>query len=159
MVSDHPLVDALQAEYDEAFRMFRDAVQRLDDEQWGLGRPTWTEVPARTARHTLLCAAFYIAPSREGFDWQPDGQKYWECPVEALPGRQATLEEIDRIAGATRDYLAGHSDDELCTRLAAASRGKTRVHWMIYALRHLTHHVAQLSGQCKQRGLAAAAWE
>jgi hypothetical protein len=30
---------------------------------------------------------------------------------------------------------------------------------MIYALRHLQHHVAQISAECKRRGFGAAKWE
>lgn len=158
--STGPLTQALLTEHAEAFRMFRDAVARLDDAQWGRGEPSWTEVPARVAVHTLLCAAFYIAPSRDGFDWEPGGLRYREDPIERLPGREATLAEIDRVAAETDAYLLRHGDTGLLTGLAeSAGRGQTRVAWMIYALRHLQHHVAQLSAECKRRGLGAAAWE
>ncbi len=140
--------------------MFRDAVARLGDEQWGQGHPSWTEVPARVARHTLLCAAFYIAPSRAGFDWEPDGVDYLNDLIDRLPGPDATLAEIDRIAAETDAYLLRHGDSGLLNGLAeSAGKGQTRVAWMIYALRHLQHHVAQLSAECKRRGLGAAAWE
>ncbi len=155
-----PLTDALRHEYAEAFRMFRDAVGRLDDAQWGQGEPTWTETPARAAMHTLLCAAFYIAPSRDGFDWEPGGVRYWADPIDQLPDQQATLAEIDRVAAAVDDYLTRRGDAGLLTGQAeSAGQGQTRVAWMIYALRHLQHHVAQISAECKRRGLGAAAWE
>ena len=155
-----PLTEALQNEYAQAFGMFRDAVSRLDDDQWGRGEPSWTEVPARIAMHTLLCAAFYIGPSRDGFNWKPGGIRFWDAPIADLPSRDATLGQIDEMAAQTAAYLARHGDTGLLTeRAESAGRGQTRVAWMIYALRHLQHHVAQLSAECKRRGLGAAAWE
>ncbi|MEM7627746.1 MAG: DinB family protein [Planctomycetota bacterium] len=155
-----PLTAALRQEFAEGFRMFRDAVDRLNDTQWGEGEPSWTEVPARATMHTLLCAAFYIAPSREGFDWEPGGVRYWEDPVHKLPDRAATRAQLERVAADTDRFLRQHGDEGLLREPAeSAGQNQTRVAWMVYALRHLQHHVAQLSAECKRRGLGAAAWE
>ena len=158
-MSDQPVTEALQREYSMAFRMFRDAVNRLDNEQWGQGEPTWTEVPARTAMHTLLCAAYYIADTSDGFEWRPSGVQFWDAPIDQLPDRQATLAEIDRLADETEAYLVRNGDAGLLNQQAGTNPELTRVAWIIYALRHLQHHVAQISAECKRRRLGAAKWD
>lgn len=154
-----PLTVALLAEFAGTFRMFRDGINRLDDQQWGEGAPTWTEVPARIAMHTLLCADFYIAPSREGYNFEPDGVQWWDAPIDKLPTRQEALDWITRTEQATIEYLTANGDTGLLTEKAAtAGKGQTKVHWLIYALRHLQNHVSQLSAECKKRGIGAADW-
>ncbi len=157
--SDEPLTQALRREHAEVFRMFRDAVNRLDDSQWTQGEPSWTEVPARAAMHTLLCAEYYIAPSPDGFDWKPGGVQYGDAPVDQLPSRDQTLASIERLAAETDAYLIHHGDDGLLHEKAETDPvGRPRFAWMIYAVRHLQHHVAQISAECKRRGLGAAVW-
>ncbi|MEM1211120.1 MAG: hypothetical protein AAGI68_02375 [Planctomycetota bacterium] len=154
------LTTALREGFAEAFRMFREVVERLDESGWIQGESTWVEVPSSAAMHTLVCAAFYIAPSRDDFDWEPGGLRYWEDPPEKLPGPSTTLAAIARVAGEVDDYLLQHGDAGLLQGKAeSAGRGQSRVQWMVYALRHLQHHVSQMSAECKRRGLGAAAWE
>ncbi len=151
---------ALRREFDESFRMLADGVARLDDEAWGQGEPTWTEVPARVALHILDTAQFYVADSHEGFAPEPAGLRFWDSPIEDLPDRAETLEHIERVRQLVDDYLVENGDDGLRRGLAGtAPTEQRRVQWMTYALRHQQHHVAQLSAQCKIRGFGAAAWE
>lgn len=154
-----PLTRALVREHSEAFRMFRDAVTRLNDEQWGEGQPTWTEVPARVALHTLLCADYYISPGNDQYIMPQHGIHFWDVPIDQLPDRQETLKWIDTIEQATVDYLTTNSDEGLLNiRAESARREQSKAEWLTYALRHLTHHVAQLSAECKKRGIGAADW-
>ncbi len=158
-LSQQPLTRALIREHTEAFRMFRDAVNRLDDEQWGKGEPTWTEVPARIAFHTLYCADFYISPGNDQYIMSNRDVQWWIVPIDQLPNQKETLDLIDTIEQATVDYLTTNGDVGLLTEKAAsARREQTRAEWLTYALRHLSHHVAQLSAECKRRGLGAADW-
>lgn len=158
-LSQQPLTRALIREHTEAFRMFRDAVNRLDDEQWGKGEPSWTEVPARIALHILYCADFYISPGNDQYLMPNRDVQWWIAPIDELPDRQQTLAWIDKIEQATVDYLKSNGDVGLLNEKAAsARREQTRVEWLTYALRHLSHHVAQLSAECKRRGLGAADW-
>ncbi|MEM8873737.1 MAG: hypothetical protein AAGD32_05700 [Planctomycetota bacterium] len=154
------VTQALRTEFKEAFRMFADAVARLDDTAWGEGEPTWTEVPARISMHILLTAEFYVSKDRDATDWEPGGLRYWDSPIDALPDRAATLAEIERVATLVDTYLVENGDDGLRGGKAeTAGEGQSRVAWMVYALRHLQHHVGQLSAQCKIRGFGAAPWE
>ncbi|MEM8781827.1 MAG: GFA family protein [Planctomycetota bacterium] len=154
------VTDALRREFGEAFRMFADAVRRLDDQAWRQGEPSWTEVPARTAMHILLTAEYYVAEDRESYDWEPDRWQYWDSPVEKLPDRAATLNDIERVAKRVDAYLTWQGDAGLrLGTVETKSAVRPRVAWMIYALRHLQHHVAQLSAQCKARGFGAAPWD
>ena len=121
--------------------------------------PSWTEVPARAAMHTLLAAAFYIAPAAEGFDWQPGGIQYWDAPGDRLPSRAETLATIDRMEAETAAYLRERGDEGLLRERAATDPvDRPSVAWMVYALRHLQHHVAQISAECKRRDLGPTVW-
>lgn len=140
--------------------MFKDVVERLDEVQWLQGDPTWMEVPAAASMHTLVCAEFYIATSRYEYEWEPNGVSYWNDPPEKLPGPKITLTEIERVAAQVDAYVEHHGDVGLLQGHAeTAGQGQSRVQWMVYALRHLQHHVSQMSADCKRRGLGAAAWE
>lgn len=139
--------------------MFRDAVHRLDDSEWTQGQPSWTEVPARAAMHTLLCAAYYIGSSPDGFDWQLGGVQCEDAPADQLPSRAQILASIDRIAAETDTYITHHGDDGLLHEEAETDPvDRSRIAWMIYALRHLQHHVAQIGAECKRRGLGPTVW-
>jgi len=156
--NSQPVTEALRQEHAEGFRMLADAVQRISDEAWGQGG-IWTEVPARAALHTLLCARYYIAPTGENFSWNPSGVVFWKSPISELPTRVQMLEQITAVAAETDAYLVHNGDEGLLHQTAATNPTRTRVANMIYALRHLQHHVAQISAECKRRGFGAAKWE
>lgn len=153
-----PVTEALREEYREGFRMFAEAVGRISEEEWGKGG-NWTEVPARTAMHTLLCARFYIAETGDGFEWSPGGVEFWGSPVSELPSRGRMLEEVAACGGETDRYLVENGDEGLMREKAGTNPGRTRVANMIYGLRHLQQHVGQMSAECKRRGFGAARWE
>lgn len=156
--NSQPLTDALRREYAEGFRMFADAVQRISDQEWGQGK-FWTEVPGRAALHTILCARYYIAPSAKSFQWSPGGVVFWKSPMSELPDCKQMLNEIASVAAETDAYLVQNGDEDLLHQRAATSPERTRVANMIYALRHLQHHVAQISAECKRKGFGAAKWD
>ena len=156
--NSQPVTEALRQEHAEGFRMFTDAVQRISDEEWGRGG-IWTEVPARAALHTLLCARYYIAPTGVNFSWEPGGVVFWKSPISELPTRVQMLEQIATVAAETNAYLVQNGDEGLLHQTSATNPARTRVANMIYALRHLQHHVAQISAECKRRGFGAAKWE
>ena len=153
------IVESCEKQLAKSFDMLRDVVGRLDDDQWHIGDGTWTEVPSRAAYHAVQCAEFYIWDTNaEPFEWAKDGLRCQDCPPQRLPGREELLKTIDRIEDQTRAWLRQRGDAGLVAPNDKGADHACGLERMLYAARHMQHHVAQISHEAKRRGLGAAQW-
>lgn len=156
---DQTIVASFEQQFGKSWDMLRDAIGRLDDDHWH-GGDLLTDVPSRSALHVVQCARFYIWEGTvEAFDWNRGGCSWHDAAREQLPSREDMLRSIDGIEADTRAWLQKKGDAGL-----VAPDDRKPMHFasgverMLYALRHLQHHVAQISQESKRRGDGAAAW-
>jgi hypothetical protein len=154
-----PIVDAFLNQYARAVSMLRDAIARLTDQQWNVGGPTWAEVPSCAACHAIQCAEYYICDDRSAFRWDAHKWKAWEYPPRNMPTRGEAIAYLDRVAAMTVQWVRRQSDSKLLAvdpRLSDPPR--SLLEELLYALRHLQHHTAHISQECKRRGFGASEW-
>ena len=82
-----------------------------------------------------------------------------ETPLADLPSRTRVLELFGDMETTILDWLRGHGDAGLTgSEPTWPWTGDRALGQALYLLRHLQHHVAQMSGECKRRGLGAVVW-
>jgi len=144
-----PTGQALARQFRGAFGGLRDIIAKLPDEHWHAGA-TRDQVPARRVHHAVECAGRHC-------------RLRGRCRAEAHIGTR-------EAAHRSRDDMLAYVDDTACRveaaleamadeQFAAPTRrfGMELEHWL-YALRHLQHHVGQLSSTLRERRLPPMKW-
>jgi uncharacterized damage-inducible protein DinB len=149
------LADALKGQFVKAFGILEPAIRSFSDSAWRRGKPPF-EGPARAASHVLQCAEFYTTEDKAVF--VNLGKKIWQMSDEELPSQDQLREYLAHVKKATLAWVdmigeeglgrAWHNDD--------AMNGLER---LLYALRHLQHHVGEVCAYQKQNGLEPAEWK
>jgi hypothetical protein len=131
-----------------AFDGLRDVIRKMPDTQWCAGS-TRDQVPARRAQHAIMCLACHAWGAR----WEPvrrdeSGEPVYRSRADML----AYLDDTERNAQAA---LGGVADAEF---LQVSTRAESRLERWVYAVRHLQHHVGQLSATLRERRLTPMKW-
>lgn len=148
--------DALVEQYGRAWDMTRELVEGFAEDRWRSGDHSGL-IPARWALHALDGADFYSRPTVEGFVSEVRHID-WSGPADQIPDQRWALEYLERVAGRSREWLASVTDE--------AWLGPTPFHWTggtvlesaVYALRHLTYHLGELSMLLREAGAEETAW-
>ena len=156
-MSDRPIRDAVKSQYAATFQMLREAIGRVTDAEWLVGGPTWTDVPANSACHAMICARSYVDPNSGGLDWKKTNWDDLRYPPQNMPGRTEALAYLDQVEKATWAFLENTSEAGFL-KSSGPNTQYTVLEHVIYAIRHMQHHTAQISHESKRRGLKAAAW-
>jgi hypothetical protein len=141
--------EALANQFAAAFGGLRDVITKVPDDQWWVGE-TRDQVPARRALHALAAACHHCRVAEGAPRRVRDDE-----PVSAYPSREEMLAHVDEIARHVADTLRGTTDDDL---LASTRRFATALEYWLYALRHIQHHVGQLSSTLRERRLRSMKW-
>lgn len=147
------ITTVIQNQFSCAFDILRDAIPSFTDEQWRQGSPAYNG-PCRTATHVLLCAEYYVTNA-------PDiqlrfGKKLWEMSKDELPSQETMLQYLDEVRNKTHLWVGS-----LKTDLTEADSDKLQpqLEKVIYALRHLQHHIGELCVYQKELGIEPAPWK
>lgn len=144
-----PIGCALARQFQGAFGGLRDILERLPDAQWYVGA-TVDQVPARRAHHAIMWAGRYCRPAM-GHHPAARGTD----PETAYRGRAEMLAYLDETSCQIEAALEATTDEQF---LAAGPGGHTLLEHWIYNLRHLQHHVGQLSSTLRERRLLPMKW-
>lgn len=149
--------EGLAAQWDRAWMMLLDALSKFPEEEWRAERGQELS-PARVAFHTVEPVDFYRGEGPAGYrlrfpvDWE-DG------PSEELPSAGELADWARELRAAVDAQLRAMSDAEL---LSAANpypwTGANRLEHWLYGLRHLHHHLGELHGMLRRRGLPLEEW-
>lgn len=150
--------DALIEQWDRTWGMLRDAIQNFPENQWRTGDDDYS-VPARLALHAVDTAAFYAYESPEAapnpirfhVDWK-------EAAPAELPSRDEILQFLADTQKGLSTWLAAQDDGQMCAKNAFEWTGGSVLSRMIYSVRHLQHHAAELNLELHRRGLNSADW-
>jgi hypothetical protein len=115
--------------------------------------------PVRQAFHIIDAVSAYTDPDPETWE-QSDLSRTWDtAPVEAFPGREELLADLDAVEAKAKVWLEGLTDEEW-TRDQKKSpwAGATTLDRALYALRHTQYHVALIHGELRQLGLPRPDW-
>jgi uncharacterized damage-inducible protein DinB len=155
-----PTGEAIASQFGAALDMLENAIRACPD-------PLWAD-PSRNpqywylAYHTLFYTDLYLSPGQEGFH-PPSPYTLSEYdPSGALPPRVYTKEELLSYLGhgrrKLRDVIDGLTDESAAGQLAFGSITGPRLEVLLYSLRHVQHHAAQLNLILRQVTDSAPRW-
>jgi hypothetical protein len=144
-----PTGEALSRQFQGAFGGLRDVIGKLPEAQWYVGRAE-DQIPARRAHHAIMWAGRYCRPLGG-----PHPAARGSTPETTWRSRTDMLAYLDETARQIETALDGTTE----AQFAGPGRGGHSLleHW-IYNLRHLQHHVGQLSSTLRELRLPAMKW-
>ena len=156
-----PLQSALQSQYSATLGMLENAISACPDDVWEEEQeghwPFWY-----MAFHTLFFLDHYLADTDADFaPPAPFGLTELD-PSGAMPERTYAREELLRYLEHSRrrafEVIAALTDARAAEVTAFRRRAMPRAELLIYNLRHVQHHVAQLNLTLRRRTGTAPAW-
>jgi hypothetical protein len=150
------LCDALKRQFDNSFDILAAAIPTFAPDAWRKGSPPFNG-PARAALHVLQCAEFYTNEDGAVFIWL--GKKCWELADGELPSQQQMLDYLAEDRAKTLAWIDGIGDAGLAAAWHDTKKAATALERIVYALRHLQHHIGEICAYQKQNGLEPAPWK
>lgn len=152
------LKQVILSQFDASLAMLRDCIKKCPADCWDtpIGKyPFW-----QVAYHTLCFGEWYLC--KDGAKWEPDVRPEGRHPRglaelrDEYPSRKFTQKELLAYVDDCRKVLAGQIKSETPKSLSGPG-GSTwlkvsRAELYIYNLRHIQHHVGQLSAALRRAG-------
>lgn len=148
--------NALIEQYDRAWDMARQLIEGFAEDRWRSGDHPGL-IPAHWALHALDGADFYSRPAIEGFASEVRHID-WAGPADAIPDQGWALEYLERVSARSRQWLASMTDEAWLGPTPFDWTGGTALESAVYALRHLTYHLGELSMLLREAGAEETAW-
>jgi hypothetical protein len=142
---------ALIGQFEAALAMLNACVAACPAEHWegkiANGSFRWA------AYHTLFFADYYLSASEDAFQLRPLHQRGGdERGEDACPGlsQQETLEYVPLVRQKLLDTLAAETANTLAGPSGFSWRKFSRAEIHLYNLRHVQHHVGQMSAYLRR---------
>lgn len=163
------LLAALRGQFEASLAMLRACLEQCPDEHW-----TDDADPARriarypfwmVAYHTLCFVDCYLSPSNDRWEptprFHPNGRQELE---DEYPSRSFSKAELldyaafckDKVARVLGDGPEAQSPESLSARSGFSWLAFTRIELHLYNLRHVQHHVGQLTAYLRRTGVEVA---
>ena len=139
--------DEIAAQLGGALDMLENAIRACPDRLWG-------DVPGPQefwylAYHVIFFADLYLSPGQEGFAPPPPYTLSEFDPAGLMPDRVYTKDELLAYLAHDRRKLKGDlaelTEERARERLSFGSITGTRLEVLLYNMRHVQHHSAQLN--------------
>ena len=158
-MTDDRITKSLRKQCRSAWIMVEDAIDKCEESEWRKPAAIPFFVPARIILHIIQTFDYYVDTTPKQFNWHRFGD--WEnASAEELPGKESLrsyLQKIRKKANSWLDAARGEgldiSDDVFRTDFEAP------VERLIYAIRHLHHHLGQLSFDLQLRKGSEILWD
>lgn len=149
------------------WKQFGAAIDMLENAMHACPDALWRDRSRRPefwylAYHTLFWLDFYLSESPDGFAPPAPFTLDELDPAGVLPDRPYTRPELQRYLehgrAKCRATIKALSDEMARQRCGFARRDMSRFELLLYNLRHVQHHAAQLNLILRQQVDAAPAW-
>jgi hypothetical protein len=152
--------EAIRQQFGAAIDSLGGAIRSLPDDAWTSG-DRWQQ-PWYLTFHTLFWLDLYLAESAVGYEPPPPFTR-GELEPGVFPDRAYTKQELlawlDRCRKALAARLATIATDEGARRRCRLPWGEMEaVELLLYNLRHVQHHVAQLNLITRRAGGEPSPW-
>ena len=141
------------------WQMYNEAINKIPDEEWKTGEIDYL-IPARQILHGIETLDFYstTAPDvythgyRFNLDWQ-------RASADQLPSKDQLFTYLDEVKEKMETWING-LDDELfhSPEQLYPWTGSTLMGRVLYSLEHSRHHLGELNGELRRRGLSRIKW-
>ena len=155
---DNMIISSLIDQFDRALHMFRTAVTNCPDDEWLTGDLDYLR-PAGVAYHVVESLVFYGGDvAVDSFNWGGRFGCDWEDPdASKLPTRKDVLTYLDETWSSVRTWMMTCDPDQSETLFSWTG---TILHSrLLYVLRHIQHHTAEMSLELKRRGYVCPDWK
>ena len=143
--------------FDRSLQMFRTAVASFPADEWTKGDLDYLR-PSGVAYHVVECMEFYTGEVPvDKFTWGGRFGCDWEVPEPAkLPTQEQVIEYLDEIWSKAQAWLK--TCDPAQSEMLFPWTGSTLHGKLLYLLRHIQHHTAEMSLELKRRGYSSPDW-
>ncbi len=157
---DRGMKQALWSQFGAALDMLEGAIRHCPDDLWSdrSRRPEYWYL----VYHTVFWLDLYLSDSVEGFAPPPPFTLDELDPRGVLPervyARQELLDYLEHGRRKARVLIAGFTDASARSAQSFHSVQGTRVEILLYNLRHIQHHTAQLYATLRQAIDSTPGW-
>ncbi len=151
----YPMREEFARQFDCALDILAEAIVSFRPETWVAGKAPY-DGPARAGVHALQCGRFFTSGDKE--IWNNLGKPVWEMSDQELPSQQETVGYLEEVREEIHHWLDRLEDEELDASVDF-EHARTRFELLLYAMRHLQHHIGELCAYQKKCGLAPAIWK
>jgi hypothetical protein len=152
--------DVLQFQFAASLQMLGNAIFACPDEVWG-DEISYYEF-WYYAYHTIFWTDFYLSNMPEEEFAPPAPFTLGEFEADVLPPRVykkgELLEYLEFVTSKCRNYISSLSNESMMQHLKIGRRDYSLLEWLLYNMRHVQHHAAQLNLLLRQRTDAAPNW-
>jgi hypothetical protein len=150
------LISTVQDHFARAWGMLAEMIDNIPDREWTKG----DVVPAQHVVHVIVGANVFVGDVPLD-QWDPTeflGTEAraggpWNFSPEELWSREVALSKLAEMRETVEQLLAKLDDASLLEpETVHPWTGQTRMGKMIYELRHIQHHLGEISGELKRRG-------
>jgi uncharacterized damage-inducible protein DinB len=158
----------LWKQFGAAIDMFENAIRACPNEVWSdrSTAPQWVSNDVvgfwYVAFHTLFFLDFYLSDSSEGFAPPPPFTLDEMDPAGLLPEQPYTQDELmtylDHCRKKCRKAIGALTDERACQRCRFERPDLSVAELLLYNMRHVQHHTAQLNLILRQTVASAPRW-
>ena len=143
---------------ERAVKMFKEAVIAFPDVEWKQGEIDYLR-PAGVAYHVVESIEFYTGHlTVDQFKWGHRFHCDWEdSDASKLPDQNEVLAYLDEVWEQSRNWI--RAENLLHTETLFPWSGSTLLSRLLYVLRHIQHHTAEMSVELKRRGYPCPDWQ
>ena len=156
------------SQFGAAIDMLQNAMRACPDELWSDSSksPEWVERDVvgfwYVAYHTLFFLDFYLSGSAEGFAPPAPFTLDELDPAGLLPERAYTKAELqsylDHVREKCRTTIEGMTDADFLKPAGFKWLDLNQAELLLYSMRHVQHHAAQLNLMIRQKAGSAPRW-
>lgn len=154
------LKPVLWQQFGASLDMLENALIACPDEVWG------KEISFYAfwyyAYHTLFWTDFYVSNEQEEDFRPPAPFTVGEFEADVLPERVYSKAELitylEFVRAKARTHIAALTPERMQTQLKIGRRDFSLLEWLLYNLRHVQHHAAQLNLLLRQAGVTPPNW-
>ena len=152
--------DVLQFQFTASLQMLGNAIGACPDEVWG-DQISYYEF-WYYAYHTIFWTDFYLSSIPEEEFSPPAPFTLSEFEADVLPPRVYSqpelLEYLESVKTKCKSHILGLTAENMMQHLKIGRRDYSHLEWLLYNLRHVQHHAAQLNLLLRQRTNSAPNW-
>jgi hypothetical protein len=152
----------LWQQFGAAIDMLENAVRACPDKVWNGHAPQADKEFWYLAYHTLFFLDYYLSESETGFVPPLPFTLSELDPKGVLPERVYTKEELltyfDHGRQKCQKMIAGLTEEKMYQRAGFERRDMTVAELLLYNMRHVQHHAAQLNLMLRQTTDSAPRW-
>ncbi len=154
------LVSCVQEQWERTWAMWEDMIHNIPDEEWAKGDIDYL-IPARHLIHVTVGDDLFTSDEPfEQYDYcQWFGVEAWETPAAELPSKKVALAKLADFRAVVAARLDKLDDAALLEpEQMYPWVGQIRLSRLIFNLRHLQHHLGEMSAELSRGGLEGVGW-